>query len=123
MPKYDAGNAGHIHSDRSMSVSPDVLNEVVRRVVEVARPLRVILFGSAAKGTMGPDSDLDLLVVVPDGTHRRHTANRIYHGLCGLGYSKDVIVVTEQDVKEYGENPSLIIKPALSGGRELYRVS
>ena len=123
MPKYDAGNAGHIHSDRSMSVSPDVLNEVVRRVVEVARPLRVVLFGSAAKGTMGPDSDLDLLVVVPDGTHRRQTASHIYSRLCGLGYPKDVIVVTEQDVKEYGENPSLIIKPALSGGRELYRVS
>src|SRR3990172_5428116 len=98
MSKHDANNTGHIHSDGSRSVSPDVLNEVIRRVVEVARPLRVVLFGSAAKGTMGPDSDLDLLVVVPDGTHRRHTANRIYHGLCGLGYSKHVIVVTEKDV-------------------------
>jgi predicted nucleotidyltransferase len=106
-----------------MSVSPDILNEVIRRIVEVANPVRVVLFGSAAKGTMGPDSDLDLLVVVQDGTHRRHTANRIYHGLCGLGYSKDVIVVTEKDVIQYGENPSLIIKPAMSGGRELYRVS
>ena len=123
MPRHDTDDTGRINDDSSMSVSPDLLDEVIRRVVEVARPLRVVLFGSAAKGTMRPDSDLDLLVVVPDGTHRRRTANRIYNGLCGLGYPKDVIVVTEKDVSLYGENPSLIIKPALGGGRELYRVS
>ena len=46
-----------------------LLAEAVRRAVEVARPIRIILFGSAARGTMGPDSDFDLLVVVPGPVH------------------------------------------------------
>lgn len=43
--------------------APDLLAEVVRRIVEVARPERIILFGSAARGDAGRDSDLDFLVV------------------------------------------------------------
>ena len=42
---------------------PDVLDEVVQRIVAVADPEKIILFGSAARGELGPDSDLDLLVV------------------------------------------------------------
>ncbi len=48
-----------------------VLGEIVHRIVEVARPERIILFGSAARGQMGGDSDVDLLVVVEPGVHRR----------------------------------------------------
>ena len=39
MSKHDAGNTGHSHSDRGMSVSPDVLNEVIRRIIETAQPM------------------------------------------------------------------------------------
>ena len=46
----------------SKPLTPAVLEEIVRRIVEVAQPERVILFGSAARGEMGPDSDVDLLV-------------------------------------------------------------
>jgi predicted nucleotidyltransferase len=97
-----------------------VLDEVVKRTVKAVQPLRIILFGSAARGTMGQDSDLDLLVVVPDGVHRRRTAQAVYKSLRGIGFAKDVVVVTESDVKEYGDNPSLIIYPALRQGKELY---
>jgi len=56
----------------SIRNKPDqrLLDEIVARTVAVAQPVRIILFGSAARGTMGPDSDLDLLVVVRDGVHR-----------------------------------------------------
>ncbi len=97
-----------------------VLDEVVKRTVKAVQPLRIILFGSAARGTMGQDSDLDLLVVVPDGVHRRQTAQAVYKSLRGIGFAKDVVVVTESDVREYGDNPSLIIYPALRQGKELY---
>ncbi len=97
-----------------------VLDEVAKRTVQAVQPLRIILFGSAARGTMGQDSDLDLLVVVPDGVHRRRTAQAVYKSLRGIGFAKDVVVVTESDVKEYGDNPSLIIYPALRQGKELY---
>jgi predicted nucleotidyltransferase len=97
-----------------------LLDEVVKRTVKAVQPLRIILFGSASRGTMGQDSDLDLLVVVPDGVHRRRTAQTVYKSLRGIGFAKDVVVVTESDVREYGDNPSLIIYPALRQGKELY---
>jgi predicted nucleotidyltransferase len=99
---------------------PGLLDEVVKRTVKAVQPLRIILFGSAARGTMGQDSDLDLLVVVADGLHRRRTAQAVYKSLKGIGFAKDIVVVTESDIKEYGDNPSLIIYPALRQGKELY---
>jgi len=103
------------------AVPPDTLAETVRRIVEAVHPRRIILFGSAARGQMGPDSDLDLLVVMPDGVHRRETARRVYRGLRRLGVPKDIVVVTEGDVERYGAEPSLVIHPALAEGREIYR--
>ena len=64
--------------------SPELIQEVVRRLEEAVRPLRVILFGSAARGEMGPDSDVDLLIVVPDGIRRRDAARKAYRALSGL---------------------------------------
>jgi predicted nucleotidyltransferase len=84
-------------------------------------PRRIILFGSAARGQMSPHSDLDVLVVMPDGTHRRRTAMGLYEALYGLGVPKDLVVVTESDVRMYSDNPSLVLYPAMREGRELYR--
>ena len=53
-------------------VDQAVLDEIARRIVEVAQPERVILFGSAARGEMRPNSDVDLLVV-KENAHRRRT--------------------------------------------------
>jgi len=104
----------------AMQVDQSILDELVQRIVRVAHPRRIILFGSAATGRMGPDSDLDVLVVMPDGTHRRQTAQTIYRSLLGLGMAKDIIVVTESDVRQYGQNPSLVLYPALREGKEIY---
>jgi predicted nucleotidyltransferase len=113
--------------DRTGSVQskPDqhLLDEIVARTVAAADPIRIILFGSAARGTMRPDSDLDLLVVVRDGVHRRRTAQAIYKSLRGIGFAKDMVVVTESDVLQFGKNPSLIIYPALTHGREIYHAA
>ena len=108
-----------------MSHEPSVrlLEELVRRVVSAAHPLRIILFGSAANGTMGPDSDLDVLVVVPNGSHRRQTSRKIYHALAGFGFATDIVVATEEDIQTFGTNPSLIYREALEHGRKLYDVA
>jgi len=57
---------------------------------------------------------------MPEGTHGRQTSQRIFQALRGIGISKDIIVVTEQDMAEHGNNPSLILKSAIEEGRELY---
>jgi predicted nucleotidyltransferase len=105
------------------ALDPKIVDEIVRRITSAVHPLRVILFGSAARGEMGSGSDVDLLIVVPDGTRRRDASRKAFRSLSGLGIAKDVIVVTESDVKEFGENPSLVIKPALEEGREVYHAA
>ena len=98
---------------------PDVLDEVVQRIVAVADPEKIILFGSAARGELGPDSDLDLLVV-KSGVHRRKLAQS-YEKLLGVGYPVDVIVVTPEDIERYGDAIGLIVGPALlREGRVIY---
>lgn len=102
------------------SVTQDVLDELVRRIVGAAHPKRIILFGSAARGTPGPHSDLDFLVIMPDGVHRRETARRINRALLRIGVSTDVVVVTESDVGRFGDDDSLVICPALREGKEIH---
>ena len=105
---------------RKMEPDPKVIDELVRRIVEIVNPLRIILFGSAARGDMGPHSDLDVLVVMPNGIHRGKTAQEIYRRMGRFRFPKDIIVVTEGDVIQYGTNPYMIIKSALDEGREVY---
>ena len=104
-------------------IDKGMLDRLVTRIVESVQPRRIILFGSAARGQMGSHSDLDLLVVMRDGVHRRKTAQRLYLELRGLGAAKDIVVVTESDVRQFADEPSLVIHPALKEGRELYRSS
>lgn len=99
---------------------PKLLAEVIRRIVEVAQPERIILFGSAARGEMGPDSDIDLLVVKSGVEVRRELAKRIYRRLFGLTTPVDVVVVTPEDVERHAQCVGTIIAPALAEGREVY---
>ena len=104
----------------SSAPDPTILAEVVRRIVDVAQPDRIVLFGSAARGRMGPDSDLDLLLVKSGVSHRRHLAQQIYRGLLGLTVPVDVIVVTPEDVEQYRDKIGSIIGPALDEGQVVY---
>jgi predicted nucleotidyltransferase len=105
--------------EAKQSLSEETLQEIIRRVVEVARPEKIILFGSAARGEMGANSDVDLLVV-KGGVHRRRLAMEIYRNLTGVGCAMDVIVVSPDDIERYGNCPALIIEPALQEGRVVY---
>lgn len=103
-------------------VDQSTLDKIVRRVVEAADPERIILFGSAARGEMGPHSDMDLLVV-RDGVHRRELAARIYRRLVGVGATVDVIVVTPEDLERCRDSHALIVKPALREGSVVYEAA
>ena len=98
----------------------DMLAEVVRRIVRVAAPERIVLFGSAARGEVGPDSDLDLLVIKPGRYHRGRLTDAIYRSLIGVGQAVDVVVVTPEDVDRYRDALGLVIAPALREGRVVY---
>jgi uncharacterized protein len=98
----------------------DVLAEIVRRIVLVAAPERIVLFGSAARGEAGPNSDLDLLVIKPGDYHRGRLTDAIYRSLIGVGEAVDIVVVTPEDVERYRDALGLVIGPALREGRVIY---
>jgi predicted nucleotidyltransferase len=93
---------------------------LVAQIVEAVHPVRIILFGSHARGDARADSDIDLLVVMPDGTHRLDTAGRLYSKISGIGLDYDLVVATVGDLEMYGEKTGPIYKTALREGRIVY---
>ena len=100
--------------------SNKLIQEVTRRIVNTAKPKRVLLFGSATRGRLKKDSDLDMLVVMNAPVHRRRMAQKINRSMYGLGIAVDIIVVTEEDLQKYGQRVGTILKPAIKDGRVLY---
>ena len=107
---------------KGQAPSRETLNDIVRRIVEVAEPERIILFGSVARGDANRHSDVDLLVV-KDGSDLRRLAARIYCRLYGVGAAMDIVMVTPRDVERYRDSHALVIKPALREGTVMYESS
>ena len=103
-----------------MHVAAEQLDRLVRCIVEAVHPLRIILFGSGARGEARPESDFDLLVVMPEGTHRRHTAQHLYRVIEGVSVPYDLLVATPSDLEQLGDRPGLIYRTILQEGRTLY---
>jgi len=83
------------------SADNPVLAEAVERLLRACQPERIYLFGSAARGDAGPDSDYDFMVIVPDtAPPERRDCGRAYMALRGLGIPKDVLVWTRGDFEE-----------------------
>jgi predicted nucleotidyltransferase len=104
----------------SKLTTQETLDEIVRRIVEGFAPEKIILFGSHAKGSSGPDSDVDLLVVMHPGGSRRKKATEIDLSLVGVNVPVDVIVVTPEELQRDQDRIGTLIRPALKEGRVLY---
>ena len=96
------------------------IDRMVQRIVKRFHPEQVILFGSHARGTAGPDSDVNLLVVMPITGSRREKAVEIGVALHGLGVAKDIVVTTPEDFEWRKEIPGTIERPAALEGKVLY---
>ncbi len=80
---------------------------------------RIILFGSYARGEVGADSDLDLLVIEPDAVDQIEESVRLRRTLDDLRVPADVMVVSADQVEEWGAVPSTMLHTALTEGRVL----
>lgn len=98
----------------------EAVSEATSRIVAVANPQKVLLFGSAARGDVNLDSDLDFLVIVQPPAQRRKLAQMIYRNLHGLPVAVDVIVVTSDDIEKYGEKAGTILPVAQTEGKVVY---
>jgi predicted nucleotidyltransferase len=99
---------------------PAAIAEMVRRIVERFDPEKIILFGSHARGDATPDSDVDLLVVMPVQGRKIDAAVEIRVELHGMRVPKDIIVTTPEDFAWRKDIVGTIEYPAVREGRLLY---
>lgn len=102
------------------SLTDQLLAEIVRRILSVGSPERIVLFGSRARGDARPDSDLDLLIVEHSDLPRYRRAARYYLALTGAFPGKDIVVWTPEEVAEWRGVPTSFISTALREGRTLH---
>jgi predicted nucleotidyltransferase len=97
-----------------------IIDQMVFRIVERFDPERIILFGSAGRGDTGPDSDVDLLVVMPIQGSRREKAVEIGVAVNDIPVPKDIFVTTPEDFEWRKEIVGTIERPAAREGRLVY---
>lgn len=114
-------NLGEASANRpGLRPDPSLLTDLIARIVRAVSPERIILFGSAAEGRMGPNSDLDVLVV-KSGVYRRiDLMHAIRKELRGFGAAVDLVVARPEELDEHGDRPGLVYREALKSGRELF---
>lgn len=98
----------------------DFIDEAVQRIVNLFHPERIILFGSAARGATTPDSDLDILVVMPFKGSQRKKAGEIDLALADRTVPLDVIVVTPEQFDRNKDLIGTIVREAAREGKVLY---
>lgn len=103
-----------------MTDSAVVIQNMADRLVELFQPSRIILFGSFARGEATDDSDVDLLVVVPEVEDRRGLRVRMRRALAGMGLPKDIVLLTECEFEARKGVPGSVAYPADREGRVLY---
>ena len=105
---------------RGEEMVADKIDAMVQRLVERFDPDKIILFGSHARGTARPDSDVDLLVVMPVTGSKRKKQIELRCALHDIRIAKDIIVVTPDEVERRRNIVGTIIRPALREGKVLY---
>lgn len=102
--------------------TPDpILDEIIRRLVEAFQPERIYLFGSKARGETGPDSDYDIMVIVPDEAPPERKQSRLaYQVLRGTRTAADVLVWTRQAFNSRLHLPASLPATITRQGKLLY---
>jgi len=95
---------------------PIVADHVIARF----HPVRLILFGSHARGDASPESDIDLLVVLPQVTDKRQAALEIRRALAEMPVSKDIVITTPGEIARRGHLVGTVLRSALQEGKVLY---
>jgi len=106
---------------RPWEVNPEKISAAVRKIIEVSRPLKLILFGSYIRGEANIDSDLDVVVITPDNIENpRKESVRIRRALRGISMPMDILVVPYSKWEELKNLPGLIYREASMKGKVVY---
>jgi len=103
------------------AVTPEKVQAAIQRIVEVSRPVRVIIFGSYIRGATGRNSDLDVLVITDDTVENpRKESVRIRRALRDISMPIDILVVPRSRWQALKGRPGLIYREALKTGKVVY---
>ena len=106
-----------------MGVDEQTIREIVQRILTVAKPDKVILFGSAATGQMTRDSDIDLLIVEPDVAGQREEYVRIREALWDIDYPFDILFISTDWFEDSKDVIGGIAYPANKYGKVIYEAA
>jgi len=109
-----------IMRNRVKELNAELLEEIVERILKVTQPEKIILFGSYARGEATAGSDIDILIIQPSDLPRYKRSSSVRLALKGLFPSKDIVVYTPKEVKEWESASTSFIASALREGRVLY---
>ena len=101
-------------------LTPELLREIVQRILQAGSPRRIVLFGSRARGDARQDSDLDLLIIEDSDVPRYRRPPRYLRALLGVFPAKDIVVWTPAEVEAWREVSNAFVTTALREGRTLY---
>ena len=105
-----------------VKVTEDLLDEIVRRIRAAGAPLKIVLFGSHARGDTHPHSDVDLLIVEESDLPSYKRSPKYYHATWDTspGRDRDIVVWTPEEIKAWDAVPNHFVTTALREGRVLY---
>ena len=102
-------------------ISTELLNEITRRLADSIHPERIYLFGSHAAGIADDDSDVDLLIVVPDTNQSRHDlALKGRANMRDLIIPMDLVVCTHSEIEKLKNVKCTLIYTVVRKGKLLY---
>jgi predicted nucleotidyltransferase len=101
-------------------VDAKLMDEIVRRIVGVIQPEKVILFGSRARDEARPESDIDLLVIAKSTLPRYRRAAPLYGALSDILISMDILVYSPEEVKEWSDVRQAFVTTAIREGKVIY---
>jgi len=107
----------------TVTIDDALIAEIVRRVLSVAKPQKIILFGSAATANMTPDSDIDLLIVEREPFDHRQEYARISRALGGIGHPFDILFISADWFESSKNVIGGIAYPANKYGRVIYEAA
>lgn len=106
------------------NITQELLEEVVRRLVEGLQPDQIILFGSYAYGQPTEGSDLDIMIIVPESSEPAHRREQKAYACVGaIGVSKDLLVLTREEFEEQAQVPTSLARRVKEKGMVLYERS
>ncbi len=101
-------------------ISEKKIQEATQRLAEIFHPQKIILFGSQARGSMDEHSDVDLLVICTFQGSRRALMVAMDRTLSGIGFARDIIVLTPEEFDRDRHIPGTVARPAWKEGKVLY---